>query len=148
MTQAKPWYDDIVAKLQSTRRRTIALVEPLSDEVLRHQVRPFMSPLIWDLGHIASFERLWLVDRVSGAAGPGLAPDYDAAATPRAARADLELPSRSEALGMLDRARSRTLRRAPSATARSLPKLRRPTAHRRYGTRAYSRRGRRLGILS
>ena len=57
---------ELADELAATRRRTLALVEPLSEELLARQVRDFMSPLIWDLGHIASFEQLWLLDTLGG----------------------------------------------------------------------------------
>ena len=46
----------IAAELQEARARTFLLVAPLSDEDLHLQHDPLMSPIIWDLGHIAHFE--------------------------------------------------------------------------------------------
>ncbi|MGO9960096.1 MAG: hypothetical protein ACLP50_29660 [Solirubrobacteraceae bacterium] len=50
-----------------------------------------MSPLVWDLGHIAAFEDLWLANHDGGR--PLLRDDpmdiYDALETPRAARGSL-----------------------------------------------------------
>ena len=50
-----------------------------------------MSPLVWDLGHIAAFEDLWLVHRYGGRPllREDLADVYDAFETPRAERGDL-----------------------------------------------------------
>ena len=50
-----------------------------------------MSPLVWDLGHIAAFEDLWLVHRYGGRPllREGLAEVYDAFETPRAGRGEL-----------------------------------------------------------
>ena len=42
------------------------LIEPLADEQLNTVYSPILSPLAWDLGHIANFEELWLVQRVGG----------------------------------------------------------------------------------
>ena len=50
---------EIIDELARIRRRTWALVEPLADHLLERQVSDFVSPLVWDLGHIASFERLY-----------------------------------------------------------------------------------------
>ena len=47
--------------LEHARRRTEALLEPLSDEQLTRQVSPLQSPLVWDLAHIGHFEELWLL---------------------------------------------------------------------------------------
>ncbi|MFQ5746715.1 MAG: ergothioneine biosynthesis protein EgtB [Gemmatimonadota bacterium] len=87
----------IRAGLEATRRRTLDLIAPLSDAALGAQHSPLMSPILWDLGHIAEFEDLWLVRRLSAAGGAaGLARDYDASRTPRAERGGLALPSRAE----------------------------------------------------
>ena len=56
------------------------LFDPLSPEEMARQADAIMSPPLWDLGHIAAYEELWLVRRLSG--GPSLHPDlqdvYDA----------------------------------------------------------------------
>ena len=52
---------EITALLADVRERTLALIAPLSDADLRIQHDPLMSPIVWDLGHIAGFEELWLV---------------------------------------------------------------------------------------
>ena len=51
-----------------------------------------MSPLVWDLGHIAAYEDLWLVHRHGGEPllHGDLAALYDAFETPRAVRGDIE----------------------------------------------------------
>ena len=62
-----------------------------------------MSPLVWDLGHIAAYEDLWLVHRHGGEPllRPDLAGVYDAFETPRAVRGDIPLLDRAEALDYL-----------------------------------------------
>jgi iron(II)-dependent oxidoreductase len=52
--------------LGEARERTLALVASISDADLVKVHSPLMSPLVWDLGHIAAFEDLWLVHRLSG----------------------------------------------------------------------------------
>src|SRR5881394_2105637 len=52
--------DAIAALLAEARARTMLLVAPLSHDELTTQHDPLMSPIVWDLGHIASFEELWL----------------------------------------------------------------------------------------
>ena len=54
-----------------------------------------MSPLVWDLGHIAAFEDLWLVHRYGGRPllRDELADVYDAFETPRADRGELAVPA-------------------------------------------------------
>lgn len=77
--------------LSEVRRRTLALVEGISDEDLVQVHSPLMSPLAWDLGHIAAFEDLWLVHRFAGRpmVREDLAVVYDAFETPRAQRGNL-----------------------------------------------------------
>ena len=79
------------SRLQDARAQTLALVEGLTDEELEAVHSTLMSPLVWDLGHIASFEDLWLAHRRGGMEllHPELAVVYDAFETPRAQRGDL-----------------------------------------------------------
>jgi gamma-glutamyl hercynylcysteine S-oxide synthase len=100
----------IAAALGEARNRTLALLEPLSDEKLVQQVSPLMSPLVWDLAHIGFFEELWLVRGVGGERAI-LDRDelYDAFEHERAERAGLPLLSPAEARGYLERVRARTL---------------------------------------
>src|SRR3954451_23366221 len=56
----------IAQELAEARARTLLLLAPLSDEDLRAQHDPLMSPLLWDLGHIAHFEELWLTRNLDG----------------------------------------------------------------------------------
>ena len=110
----------LAGELLSARFQTLAIVEALSDEQLAEQVTPILSPIAWDLGHMAEFEELWLVravDAVSNNATPSgqLETIYDAARTPRAERGALELPDRLELLRRL-----RLVRREARARLRIL----------------------------
>src|SRR3954466_14603381 len=82
---------DLAATLADTRERTLALVEPLSDDVMHRPLDPIMSPLVWDLAHIAAYEDLWAVHRLGGEPLPheDLAATYDHLQTPAAGRAGL-----------------------------------------------------------
>src|SRR3954454_18430401 len=86
--------------LSETRERTRWLVESVSDEDLERVHDPLMSPLVWDLGHIAAFEDLWVSGRGSGMAPlrPHLREACAATETPRAGRAPLPYLRRAEAL--------------------------------------------------
>ena len=97
--------------LAEARRRTLDLVAPFSDEDVERSHSELMSPLAWDLAHIAAYEDLWLVHRHGGEPllHPELAAMYDAFETPRAVRADLPLLSRAEALDYLAEVRERAL---------------------------------------
>ena len=70
-----------------------------------------MSPLVWDLGHIAAFEDLWLVHRYGGRPllRDELADVYDAFETPRAGRGDLPFLRPGPAREYLEEVRERTL---------------------------------------
>src|SRR3954466_8014247 len=102
---------DLAATLADTRERTLALVEPLSDDVMHRPLDPIMSPLVWDLAHIAAYEDLWAVHRLAGEPllREDLAATYDAFETPRDVRADIELLDRPGAMTYLDAVRARTL---------------------------------------
>jgi gamma-glutamyl hercynylcysteine S-oxide synthase len=78
--------------LAAVRERTFGLVAHLDDDRLNAVMSPIMSPLAWDLGHVAAYEDLWLNHRVAGREllRPGLAELYDAFETPRQVRGDLE----------------------------------------------------------
>src|SRR4051794_3134057 len=98
-------------RLDGTRRRTLDLFAPLPPEHLVRQPSPLLSPPVWDLGHIAAYEELWLVRRIGGR--PGLHPEldalYDAAETPRADRGTAPLLRAEEAHGFLREVRGRSL---------------------------------------
>ncbi|HKG02663.1 MAG TPA: ergothioneine biosynthesis protein EgtB [Conexibacter sp.] len=110
---------DVLDALSDTRSRTLALVAHLDDDALERVHSPLMSPLVWDLGHIAAFEDLWLAHR--GAGLPLLRPDlaevYDAFETPRAHRGDLPYLRRGDALAYLAAVRERVLALAGSDRA-------------------------------
>jgi iron(II)-dependent oxidoreductase len=97
--------------LEEARQRTLDLVAPLSDADVETAHSALMSPLVWDLAHIAAYEDLWLVHRHGGE--PLLHPEwaamYDAFETPRAVRGDLPLLDRGEALAYLAEVRERAL---------------------------------------
>src|SRR5688500_17979821 len=99
------------AELAEARERTLALVARLSDADVETAHSALMSPLVWDLAHIAAYEDLWMVCRHGGGAllQPELAAMYDAFETPRAVRGDLPLLDRAQALAYLAEVRERVL---------------------------------------
>ncbi|MCW2996077.1 MAG: egtB [Conexibacter sp.] len=101
----------LVEDLAVVRQRTLDLVSHLATEDLERQIVPIMSPLVWDLGHIAAYEDLWLAHRHAGMAllRPDLAELYDAFETPRAVRGDLEILGHDDAVAYLVEVRARTL---------------------------------------
>jgi gamma-glutamyl hercynylcysteine S-oxide synthase len=96
---------------EETREATLALVERLDDDVMHRPLDPIMSPLVWDLAHIAAYEDLWAVHRLGGEPllHEDLAATYDAFETPRAVRGDIELLDRAQALEYMQDVRRRTL---------------------------------------
>src|SRR3954453_16610258 len=97
--------------LSKARERTLALVEPLDDEQLNRVWSPILSPLAWDLGHIANFEELWLVQRV-GAREPlhgELGRFYDAIENPRKVRGELPILRDADLRAYMSDVRERTL---------------------------------------
>ena len=102
---------ETVEALQEARERTLAIVAGVSDEDLERVHSTLMSPLVWDLGHIAAFEDLWLVHRHGER--PLLHVDltavYDAFETPRAYRGDLPFLAPAAAREYLAAVRQRTL---------------------------------------
>ena len=99
------------AALAEARERTLALIEPVSAENLDRVHSPLMSPLAWDLGHIAAFEDLWLCQRAGGLAPlrAELAAVYDAADTPRPGRGDVPYLRRDDVLEFMHAVRQRAL---------------------------------------
>jgi len=100
---------DVIAKrrLGAARARTLELVAPLDEAALTTQWSPLMSPITWDLGHIANFEEQW----VRRAHTPDRRRDdparqrdhlYDAVAHARATRGTLPLLDRLGALTYLE----------------------------------------------
>jgi gamma-glutamyl hercynylcysteine S-oxide synthase len=110
----------ICARLAEARERTLLLVAPLSDDDLRVQHDPLMSPIVWDLGHITHFEQLWLTRNLSGEVEfsemPGM---YNPFEYPRAARAGLPLPSLSSLIHAAAGIRSDVLFHLKSADLQS-----------------------------
>ncbi len=102
---------DTVHALEEARSRTLALVASISDQDLIKVHSPLMSPLVWDLGHIAAFEDLWLVHRVGSQQmlRPDMVATYDAFETPRADRGELDFLTPPEARQYLEDVHDRAL---------------------------------------
>jgi gamma-glutamyl hercynylcysteine S-oxide synthase len=108
----------IAAELTGARQRTGLLTDCVDEADLVLQHSPLMSPLVWDLAHIANQEELWLLREVGGREPmhPEIDPLYDAFEHPRAERPSLPLLPPPEArtyghevrgrvLDLLDRSR-------------------------------------------
>jgi gamma-glutamyl hercynylcysteine S-oxide synthase len=114
----------LAALLGEARARTLLLIAPLSDDDLRAQHDPLLSPLVWDLGHIAGFEELWLTRNLDGPIEfvelPGL---YNPFEHPRRERGKLVLPGRADVTAHLADVRERVLERLASVDFESASPL-------------------------
>ena len=100
----------LARQLDEGRTRSLSLVEPLADSELMRQHSPLMSPLAWDLAHVANFEDLWLVRALGGGAvGAEYDRIYDAFENPRADRPSLPLLDPAGARRYLAEVRARAL---------------------------------------
>ena len=102
--------DGPLEQLAAVRARTLAILEPLSASDLDRILDPLMSPLAWDVGHIAAFEELWLNHNRAQLEPlkPELAGTYDAAQSPREIRPELEWLRSDAAFEYLAEVRERT----------------------------------------
>ncbi len=101
----------IAEALEEARERTLALIAPLDDEQLNRVWSPILSPLAWDLGHIANFEELWLVQTIGGRAPlhGELGRFYDAIENPRKLRGELPILRDEDLRAYMADVRARTL---------------------------------------
>jgi gamma-glutamyl hercynylcysteine S-oxide synthase len=104
--------EEALAALETVREHTLALVGHLGDDQLSRVLSPIMSPLVWDMAHIAAYEDLWLAHRHGGLEllRPELAEMYDAFETPRAVRGEIELLDPEQARAYLRDVRARSAR--------------------------------------
>jgi iron(II)-dependent oxidoreductase len=101
----------IAERLAEARLRTLELIQPLDDAQLNRVYSPILSPLAWDLGHIANFEELWLVQTIGGREPlrGDLGRFYDAIENPRRTRGELPILRDAELRSYLADVRERTL---------------------------------------
>jgi iron(II)-dependent oxidoreductase len=103
--------ETIAGDLVTARERTRLLTDCLDEDDLVRQHSPLMSPLVWDLAHIANQEELWLLREVGGREPmrPDIDPLYDAFEHPRAERPSLPLLPPGEARAYAREVRGRVL---------------------------------------
>jgi gamma-glutamyl hercynylcysteine S-oxide synthase len=101
----------ILERFGTVRARTLSLVESLSEGALNRVHDPLMSPIVWDLGHIATFEDLWLAQNAFGTPPlrEGLGRIYDPFTAPRSERGELPYLRSEVCLGYMQAVRDRTL---------------------------------------
>jgi iron(II)-dependent oxidoreductase len=100
----------VLRALGATRRRTLELIAHLGTDEMERVLSPIMSPLVWDLAHIAAYEDLWLVHRHTGLdlLRPELAELYDAFETPRRRRGEIELLDSAQARAYMNEVSERS----------------------------------------
>ena len=105
--------DEIRQLLAEARARTVSLLDSVSEADQRVQHDQLMSPILWDLGHIARFEELWLLEKLGGPSNGsgGLRGMYDPLENPRKARAELPLPDVHECFEYMSAVRRSVLER-------------------------------------
>ncbi len=101
----------IERNLADAREHTLRVLAPLDDDVLVRQVSPLMSPLAWDLAHVAHYEELWLLRNLVGAppTDPRYDDVYDAFKHPRSERPRLDLLGPAQARTFAADVRARVL---------------------------------------
>ncbi len=114
----EPLRERIAGQLLAARERTGLLTGCVDDDDLIRQHSPLMSPLVWDLAHIANQEELWLLRAVGGREPmhPEIDPLYDAFEHPRASRPSLPLLPPAQARRYAGEVRGRVLDLLESAT--------------------------------
>lgn len=103
--------ETIAADLDVGRNRTLGLVEPFTEAELLRAPSRLMSPLVWDLGHCANYEELWLLRIIAGheATDPLLDDIYNAFEHPRWERPSLPLLQPAEARAYMHDVRAKVL---------------------------------------
>jgi len=115
MTESQPDPETLRAviarELTGARQRTSLLTDSVDEADLVRQHSPLMSPLVWDLAHIANQEELWLLREVGGREPmhPEIDPLYDAFEHPRSERPTLPLLPPAEARAYGHEVRGRVL---------------------------------------
>jgi len=104
--------DRLRTDLAAQRTRTHQLLAPLDHSQLTRQHCSILSPVVWDLGHIATFEREWTARAAGKHADAGNDPVvrrlYDPMLHPRAARGSLALATPADCVETLASARATT----------------------------------------
>ena len=117
--------DLVASSLAAARDRTQLLTGCVDDADLARQHSPLMSPLVWDLAHVANQEELWLLRAVGGREPmhPEIDGLYDAFEHPRAERPTLPLLPPGEARAYAHEVRGRVLDLVERATFAGTPLL-------------------------
>lgn len=96
---------ELVAALEETRRRTLALVSDLDDAQLMGAYLDIVNPLLWEIGHVAWFQERWTRRHLRGLPSLEKQSDtlYDSMAVAHDSRWDLPLFDRQATLAYMRR---------------------------------------------
>lgn len=97
--------------LLDARARTLALVGDLRDDLLLVPMLDTINPILWEIGHVASFAEFWTLRHLHGRDPMIAGADelYDSAKVAHDARWSLPLPSRAETIDFMARQLDDTL---------------------------------------
>ena len=102
--------DCIAVELEAVRKRSLDLLAPVSEDDLRSQHSPLMSPLVWDLAHVGNYEEQWLLGAVASTrVAAHLDGVYDAFKNPRRDRPQLDMLGPDQARAYVSDVRGRVL---------------------------------------
>ncbi|RKG88020.1 ergothioneine biosynthesis protein EgtB [Corallococcus terminator] len=90
---ATAWKARALKELEAGRARLQAMLAPVPEVELMRQHSPLMSPLVWDVAHVANYEEQWLLRALGAQAftDPAFDAIYDAFRHPRSTRSTLPL---------------------------------------------------------
>ena len=94
---------ELIEALREGRRRTLELIDDLTDEQLMGPRLAIVNPLRWEIGHVVWFQEFWILRHLGGLKpilnnGDTL---YDSARVAHDTRWDLPLPSRLDTIGYM-----------------------------------------------
>lgn len=113
MTERSPTVpvSTLAAWLVDARRRTLELIDDLTDAQLLGPQLAIVNPLLWEIGHLTWFAEHWVLRHANGHAPLRADADalYDSAAVAHDTRWDLRLPSRADTLRYMAQVQQRIL---------------------------------------
>lgn len=106
-----PWKTRALHELTRARERLTRMLAGLGDEALVNQHSPLMSPMVWDVAHVANYEEQWLLRALGAPPLTDAAFDalYDAFRHPRSTRSALPLLTPAQAWAYATRVREAVL---------------------------------------
>jgi len=97
--------------IEDAHARTRSLVADLSDDQLSFPYDYILTPILWEIGHVAWFQEHWLLVENLGQdySLPAASDRFDSRSVPHEARWHLEIPDRSEIMDWLAAVEQRSL---------------------------------------